>query len=219
MAELTQNTRGMNPAAVVTWRVLIAAVAWFSALQIVMPDRFADQIRYFTTLSNFTAALVFSGYLCSLIVRGPAPERPAGWLRGAVTFYLSMVFVVYATLLGGDYSSLESFLSHLVVPVIVFIDWVVVGLNQEQVVWWMPLAWLLPVFAYLAVYVHERNDAGGPLYGFLDDNSDFFWLQAGLLSIAFLTGGYAVWSIGRLRGRARRRLNRGKGVVQATNHA
>jgi hypothetical protein len=213
MSEVERRPERMSLTAVVAWRTLIAVVAWFSALNIVMSDRFSDQIRYFTTLSNFSAALVFTGYLGNFVVRGRRRERPAGWLRGAVTFYLTMVFVVYATLLGGDYSSLESFLSHLIVPIIVFIDWIVVGFNQELVAWWMPLAWLLPVFGYLAFYVHERNDAGGPLYDFLDGDSALFWLQVSLLSVAFLIGGYAVWSIGRLRGRARQRLNRGKAMV------
>jgi hypothetical protein len=213
MSEGQRRPERMNLTAVVAWRTLIAAVAWFSALNIVMPDRFTDQIRYFTTLSNFTAALVFTGYLCGLVVRGGTREKPPGWLRGAATFYLVMVFVVYATLLGGDYSGLESFLSHLIVPIIVFIDWIVVGFNQELVAWWMPLAWLLPVFSYLVFYVHQRNDEGGPLYGFLDGDSAFFWLQASLLSVAFLAGGYAVWFIGRLRGRARQRLNRERAVV------
>jgi hypothetical protein len=213
MLEEKQKPKKVNAAAVVTWRTLIAAVAWISALHIVLPDRFGDQIRYFTTVSNFSAAFVFTGYLCSLIVLGGKLEKPAGWLRGAVTFYLAMVFVVYAILLGGDYSSLESFLSHLIVPVVVFIDWVIVGLNQEQVAWWMPFAWLLPVFGYLGFYVNARNDAGGPLYGFLDVKSGLFWVQVTLLSVAFLTGGYGVWSIGRLRGRVRRRLTREPAIV------
>ena len=63
-------------------------------------------------------------------------------------------------------------LLHVVVPVLAFTDWLLIGRARGRVQWWHPLAWLVYPAAYVVLAVVVLNEAGrrAPYY-FLDPGS------------------------------------------------
>lgn len=189
-------------AAIIVWRLLLAAAAWFGFWSAMTGDFehavVWGNLQFFSQIATLCVALAATGGALYPLWHRGAIEGRAGVLRGGATTYSVVVLVIFATLLGGDYSSDGSRWEHLIVPIMALLDWLVVGRNQGRVAWWVPLAWLVVPLAYLPVYISASKD--GPLYGFLDPGASDFGVWVAVLVAAFLAGGYLIWGIGKVRG-------------------
>ena len=183
--------------AVTVWRIVLAAVAWYGFAKAMHGD--IGNLVYFSQLSTLSVAVVASVGAFSPLWNGWRIEGHAGFLRGAAVTYATVTMLVFNFVMNGGLDSTGSRIEHLVVPLMAIADWLIVGRNQGRVRAWVPLMWLVPVAAYLPLYIGEYHRRGYPLYGFLNPGRSSFlgWVIA--LVVAFAVLGYLYWGIGRGR--------------------
>lgn len=113
------------------------------------------------------------------------------WLRGALATTLVVVGGSYVVLVGGDTAHGYSLLEHVVVPLLVVVDYVVVAGTPGRR-WW-PLTWLLLPLAYLVYYVSDEL----VLYDFLDPYSPGYRGTVLEYLLAATLIGYVLWGLRR----------------------
>lgn len=129
-----------------------------------------------TVLSDFalvanTAALIYFAYL---IIARPGYER--GALRGAVTIYMVITFIVYYFLYFGtelsrpDQLSVAGYLLYFVAPLMTFADYLLFCRKGEFTAY-SPVIWaIIPVIFNIAVFIVNR-------FGFAVDSVPYFSLM------------------------------------------
>lgn len=125
----------------------------------------------FAFWSQISALLVAVTAVAGIVVAAQARDGGAMplWLaslRGATTSWTLVTLVIFALLLGADYSSPASALEHLVVPLLGTAEWLWVG-PRRRLAWYWPLVWLVVPLLYLPVYV-AASAVDGALYEFFD---------------------------------------------------
>lgn len=180
---------------VTAWRLLVSAFGFvgFGAAVATMRDPWPALSQQASLLTG----VVYLGLaLYPLFTGGRTHEPRTPWLRGAMCVLLLLVAGTYLTLMSGDLGSVHSLFEHLLTPLVVLADWVLVGRNQARVRWWHPVSWLVFPLAYLVYFMVERPR----LYrGFLNpDSGDFPATVAGFL-VAVLAAGYVLYGIAKLR--------------------
>ena len=109
----------------------------------------------------------------------PATSWP--WLRGGLA--MTLVLAAAAQLFeGGSMTSASSLLVHIVVPVLVGADYLLVGRTAGR--WWWPLTWAVLPLTYLVYYA----GAGLLVYDFLDPFGSYYQLAV----LGFLLAGVAI---------------------------
>lgn len=176
----------MNSPAVILWRLLVATSAatgvalaawqydvWWTAL---------------SQLASMATAVAFLG------LAWREPESP--WLRGALATLMLLVSLAYLPMQNGNLLDPYSIFEHVLTPILVLADFLLVGTNQHRVRWWHPLTWLLPPAAYLAWYVGGDLD----VYAAIDlaRPSAFAGRCAAVLAL-LLVCGFALYDVGRRR--------------------
>jgi hypothetical protein len=182
-------------------RLLIVAAVVVALVAVELTSRSGVLWRLitFTYQANVLAAAYYSWTLFS----PRADDR--GGVRGAVVLYVVVAGIIWNLLLT-DYSmgyTPANVLLHIVVPVLVTVDWLLVGRGQRSVRWWQPLVWLMYPAAYVALALLVLNRAGrrAPYY-FLDPDSVGAVVVAtniGLLAVFVLVLGYGISAVGRRR--------------------
>lgn len=188
---------------IVVGSAVIAILIYAYALRITAGDANPfDYFGYFTNQTSLIAAGVLIGTGCLAVSGRPVPP----WLtlvRGLVVAYLIIVGVIYNVLVPGTGSAPPwvSVLLHVVFPVVVALDWLLVG-DRPRLPWhrlWAllpyPLVWLL------VVLLRGVTDGWVP-YGFLLPERGPVSLIlhiVGLLA-AVLLAGALVWTASRFRG-------------------
>jgi hypothetical protein len=187
------------------WRLAIAAAAITGlGINTVAYETVMDSLTSFTQQSNLMVAAYFLWQAARPSPRREFSAGPRPLVRGAVTQYIVITGIVYSLLLadGWDSYGLGDTLAHVVVPVAVLADWVLVGTSQALVRAWYPVAWLSYLFGYLTVVL---------IRGAMTDRYPYYFLNAdsvgtgGLISYigAFLVGftvlGYLISAAGRLK--------------------
>lgn len=181
-------------------------VAVLAAMVFVETQSRSGVLWRFVTFT-YQANLLAAAYYAWTLVDRRADHR-AG-LRGAVVLYVVVAGVIwnlYLVDMSAGYTP-ANFLLHVVVPVLAFLDWVVVGHSQSQVTWWQPLAWLAYPAAYLGLAVVVLNNLGrrAPYY-FLDHGSigaAGVAVNVAILAAGFVGLGYLLSLIGRAAVRIR----------------
>jgi uncharacterized membrane protein YfhO len=120
-------------------------------------------------------------YFCLAWVGLARPATSWAWLRGGLA--TSLVLATAAQLFeGGSMTSAWSLLVHVVVPVLVVADYLLVGRTVGR--WWWPLTWALLPLLYLVYYA----GAGVLAYDFLDPFGSYYQLAV----LGFLLFGVAI---------------------------
>lgn len=181
--------------------VLILAAVVIALIIVETPSRSGVlwRLTTFTYQANVLAAGYFLWSLCS-----PRADDRAG-IRDAVLLYVVVAGVIWNLLLT-DYSmgyTPANILLHIIVPVLVAMDWLLVGRGQRIVRWWQPLAWLVYPAAYAVLALLVLNSAGrcAP-YFFLDPasvGSTVVAANIGMLAAFILVLGYGIWAVDRPR--------------------
>ena len=182
-------------------RILIVA-AVVGALIIVETSSLSGVLWRLTTFT-YQANVLAAGYYACTLFSARADGR-AG-VRGAVVLYVVVAGIIWNLLLT-EYSmgyTPANILLHVVVPILVGIDWLVVGGGQRSVRWWLPLAWLIYPAAYAALALLVLNSAGRRApYFFLDPDSVGIAVvvtNIGALAVFILLLGYGISAVGRPR--------------------
>lgn len=159
----------------------------------------------FTYEVNLLAAAYFVWAMLA-----PAAARRLPGLRGAVVLYVVVAGVIwnmFLTEMSMGYSP-QNILLHVVSPILVGLDWLLIGRSQQRVTWWHPIAWLsYPLLYLIAILVYLNSERGRFLYYFLDvDQIGIAGLarNVALLAVGFAALGYLLLGIGRLAVAARR---------------
>lgn len=179
------------------WRLLIVAFAFIGFGAMVGEYGWESAAPGLSQQASLLVGVVYTGLLCyPLFTGGKAHEPHSPWLRGAMTVLLLLVAVTFLTIMGGSLDETWSLFEHLLTPLVVLIDWAVVGRNQAGVKWWHPLTWIVFPVAYLVYYL--AADVG--LYrGFLDpDSSGFAGTILGFLA-AVIAAGYMLYGVAKLK--------------------
>ena len=180
-------------------RVLIVAAVVIALVAVETSTRSGVLWRLitFTYQANLLAAVY-----CAWSLFSPRADARAG-LRGAVVLYVVVAGVIWNLLLTA-YSmgyTPANILLHIVVPVLVIVDWLVVGRSQRKLRWWLPLVWLIYPAAYVMLALVVLNKVGrrAPYY-FLDPDSVGLAVvvaNIGALALFVLVLGYGISAVGR----------------------
>jgi hypothetical protein len=182
-------------AGVVAWRLVVAACAFtgFGAAFAMMSDPWPALSQQ---ASLFTGLVYLGLALYPLFTGGRTHEPASPWLRGAVCVLLLLVAITYQMLMSGDVDDIYSLFEHVITPLVVLADWVLVGRSQARVRWWHPVSWLVFPLAYLVYFMAARP----PLYGgFLDPDSSVFGGMVMFFALAVLATGYLLYGIAKVK--------------------
>ena len=194
--------------------VLRASIVLVVALALVMVELTSRSgVAWRLTTFTYQAGVAAAAFHAWALVSRTAAGRPG--LRGAVTLYVlvaGLVWNVFLVEVSMGYTP-ANMLLHIVLPVLVLVEWMVVGREQSAVRRWHPLAWLLYPLAYLVLALLVLNEAGRRApYPFLDPEAVGAATVAGnvcLLALGFVSLGYVLallgWSSVAVRGAWRRR--------------
>jgi hypothetical protein len=152
---------------------------------------FRDPWPALSQQANLLTGVVFLG----VALLGGRSEAAATWWRGGMTVLLMLVCVTYLTVIDGDLDTTGSLFEHLITPLVVLADWVVVG-RTRTARWWYPPSWLVLPLLYLIYFVL----ADVHLYrSFLDPTSGDFGLAVGRFLLALVAAGYLLYGIAKVR--------------------
>jgi hypothetical protein len=182
-------------------RVLVVAAVVIALIAVETSSR--SGVLWRLTTFTYQANVLAAAYYLWTLISSRADSR-AG-VRGAVVLYVVVAGVLWNLLLT-DYSmgyTPANILLHIVVPILVIVDWLVVGRSQRHVRWWQPLVWLVypAVYAVVALLVLNRAGRRAPYY-FLDPQSvgmAVVVVNIGLLAAFVLALGYGLSAVGRPR--------------------
>jgi hypothetical protein len=190
----------------VVLRIAIVATILLAFVLVAATSRSGLWWRFSTF--TYEVNLLAAGYFLWAVLRPAAARRLPG-LRGAVVLYVvvaGVIWNVYLTEMSMGYT-VQNILLHVVSPVLVTLDWLLIGRSQGRVTWWYPLAWLgYPLLYLLAILVYLNSERGRFLYYFLDvDQIGLAGLARNvvLLAMGFAALGYVVLGLGRLAVTAR----------------
>jgi hypothetical protein len=190
---------------VTLWRALIVTFALIGFTSVPNGGGFGgtaqiNNIAYLTQQGSFLTALIYFGLVSYPIFTGGRRHEPnAPWLRGALAVVMTLICITYMTMLGGSLSDTADQFEHLLTPIVVIVDWLLVGRASANARWWFPLTWLAFPVAYLIFYIVYVGD-GPPLYPFLRPGSERFLVVVLGFLLGVLGIGYLMYGIAKLRG-------------------
>lgn len=177
------------------WRLLVACCALTGV--VLAAQEYAVWWTAFSQLASIAVAVCFAGLAAYALLTGRR-EPSSPWLQGALATMMTLVCLAYLPMQNGNATQLWSLFEHVITPVLVVTDFIVVTRSQSAVRWWHPLTWLLPPIAYLAWYV----GADLRVYAALDPSrSSVFTAQLVMLASLMLVAGFAFYGAGRRRRR------------------
>ena len=170
----------------VAWRLLVAACGFVGF-------GFAVATFYdpWPALSQQASLLTGVVYLV-LAFAGDRAAPVVSWFRGATAVLLVLVCGTYLTVIEGDLDTTGSLFEHLITPLVVVLDWILVGRARVAVRWWYPLSWVLFPLVYLLYFLL----ADVQLYrNFLDPEASDFGATVGMFLVAVVGTGYLLYWI------------------------
>lgn len=201
-------TSGPSPGAIIgtiVWRLMVAGIAFWGVYVISYTSGWGFQTHLWWELSQLASLIVAAVYaLLALIAilsfgRWLEPWGSA-WLRGALAVMLLLVAVISIFVLpgGGQLENPGFLLEHLIVPIVVAIDAIVVGRRQLRLRAWMPLTWVVfPLGYWLLLLATGREQM---YMGMLDPQNSEAPMYIGGFTLATIGLGYGIFGLIRTRG-------------------
>ena len=193
--------RPSRPNYVVLLRVATIASVVLALVLVHLTSRWGVGWRLITF--TYQANLLAAGFAAWTLI-SPRAGRRAG-LRGAVVVYVVVAGVIWNLFLTEESMGYTpaNILLHMLVPVLVIAELVLVNGTQALLRWWNPLVWLIYPATYLAFAVLIVNHSGRRVpYYFLDADRIGvvgLTLNVCLLAAMFLGVGYGVVLLNRTR--------------------
>ncbi|MFL6078076.1 MAG: Pr6Pr family membrane protein [Mycobacteriales bacterium] len=199
---MPQRTTSGVLAAVTLWRLLIVTFAFIGFSQY-FQGRMVN-LAFLTQQGNLATGIVYAGLaLYPLFTNGQRHEPRSGWVRGAMCVTMALISVTYLTMMSGSLDHTRDLFSHLLTPILVLIDWLLVGRNQTSSPWWHPLTWPVFSIAYVAFYLaydptfHDKY--GRDIYDFLNPRDGGFFGRIMEFLLAELLFAYVIWMLAQAR--------------------
>ena len=192
---------------VTIWRMVVAWCALYGFDRVTNWPMWGIDLRPLYELSQLSSLVVGLSYLglaaYPLFVAGRRHEPASGWLRGALAVVMLLVCLTSILFLGGGNLTHPGFLfEHLVTPVVVVVDFLFVGRNQERTRWWHPLSWVVLPLAYFVFLLSTGVRSYRNL--FAPSNDDFAVTVAGFF-VGVIAVGYLLHGLVRARSALTRR--------------
>jgi hypothetical protein len=189
------------------WRLIVAGLAWYGFDQVTGYSRTPpwdayfgwEPVRELSQLGSLLVAICYLGLaVYPLFVSGRRHEPRRSWLRGALVIIMWLVSLTAIFIIGSGQLDDRGFLfEHLLTPVIVTVDFLVVGRGQDGLRWWYPLTWVLPPAVYFGYLATDDFDL---YYGLFDPSDPVqIALRAAGFLVALVAVGYLLLGLGRLR--------------------
>ncbi|GAB3301929.1 hypothetical protein EK0264_01290 [Epidermidibacterium keratini] len=191
------------------WRLAIAIIALY-AVYLTVSDNGVDSLYNLSQLSALIAGVYFGVLAIYAWIPRRRVDEPSPVVRLWIVILTSITCGVYFARMSGDVSGFESLAVHLVVPLMVIVDWCLFGRNQEDMAGWHPFIGLVAPLAYLGVALWRGSDTGTPLYYFLDPGRSDFFMFLGVMIIAVVLFGYLLLVLGLIHRVARTGVGRGR---------
>lgn len=173
----------------VAWR---STVALSGLLGVVLAAQVYDV--WWTALSQLANLAVAGTYVVLAALAAAGRDTGRSWLPGALAATMCLVALAYLPMQNGNLLSAWSLLEHVVTPVLVVLDYVLVGRRRTVAPWWHPLTWTFAPLVYLAWYV----SADLAVYDALDPARPLLMTGQVVVLGAVLVGcGYALVAVGR----------------------
>lgn len=179
------------------WHLLIAALSWFGlAMNLQQVPR---DLVFFTNIAGACCAVGYSVVVVADLLGRTGVVTTL--IRGACAMYGFVVTTIFNFLLGADLSTPGSLTLHLIVPLLVLVDWLFVQRREPRLRWWSVALWMVIPLAYLPVYTtHDRPDAPGePIYDILNPHSANYWPMVAVFFSFFVLVGVVMWLVRRGR--------------------
>ena len=166
-----------------SWRLFVACCA---SLAVGYASAALD--LWWEGLGVQASVAVMLAYFCLAWVGLARPATSWPWLRGglATTLLLASAAQLFE---GGSFTVAWSLLVHIVVPVIVAGDYLLVGRTAGR--WWWPLAWALLPLVYLVYYA----SAGLLVYDFLDPFGTYYQVAVLGFLLAAVAIGFVLFGL------------------------
>jgi hypothetical protein len=189
------------------WRLMVAAIAWYGFDQVTGYSQVPpwespwgwDALAELSQQASLLAVVCYLGFaLYPLFVGGRRHEPRGSWLRGSLVITLWLVSVTANFVLdnGGQLDVPGFLFEHLITPIIVTADFLIVGRGQDNLRWWFPLTWATPALAYFVALAFT----GFRLYGiFNPGDPGQITLIASAFLAAILGAGYLFYGVCRVR--------------------
>lgn len=153
---------------------------------------------WWTALSQLANLAVAGTYAALALLAVAGRDTRRSWLPGALAATMCLVALAYLPMQNGNLLTAWSLLEHVVTPVLVVLDYVLLGRRRAVAPWWHPLTWTVAPLAYLAWYV----SADLAVYDALDPARPLVMTGQVVALGAVLVGcGYALVALGRLPAR------------------
>lgn len=166
-----------------SWRLFIASCATLG-----VGYAAASQDLWWEGLGVQAAVAVIGVYFVLAWAGLARPSTSWAWLRGGLA--TTLLLATGARLFeGGSVSSTWSLLVHVVVPVLVGSDYLLVSRVSGR--WWWPLTWALLPLLYLVYYV----GAGLLVYDFLDPFGAYYQLAVLGFLLAAVAIGFVLFGL------------------------
>lgn len=183
--------------------MITAVLVYFYAVRIAVGDGNPfDYFGYFTNQTSLLASLILIA-TGVLMILGRSVPPTLTLVRGITTAYLLVVAVIYNLLVPGTGSAPPwvSALLHVVFPLLVALDWLLIG-DRPRLPWrrlWLLLPY--PILWLTTVLIRGVTDGWVP-YGFLLPERGIASLTVHIVGLlaAIIAAGALVWTASRLRG-------------------
>ncbi|GIG66559.1 hypothetical protein [Phytomonospora endophytica] len=180
------------------WRMGVAACG-LTGVYLVVSE--VDDFYYLSQLGSLAVGVVYIGLaLVPVFTMGRRHEPGSSWLRGSLAVVMSLIAVTSILLLDPALDQTGFLLEHLVTPLVVVADFVLVGRGQFRTRPWEPLTWVALPLVYFAFLLATGVQAYQSIFD--PDSPEFVPIVLGFFG-ALIVCGYVLFGLARLVGAIR----------------
>jgi hypothetical protein len=156
------------------YRIYFAVFIWSTILTGLLLGgvvSFIGSLKYYTMQTNLMVAIWFT--LAIIWHNNPkALQKISGKIKGAVTLYITVTFLVFAIVLSPLYhptgfAFFSNLVLHYIAPIAFIIDWILTE-TEVKYEWKFLLYWFIYPICYLCFAITFGTFTGDYLYPFLD---------------------------------------------------
>ena len=184
----------MDRKIILGYRIAVAALIWAIILIAMFSDGvilFLFSLKYYTMQTNLMVAI----WLILAIFFYKKPDwlkKLSGKLKGAITLYITVTFLVFAIVLSPLYHPtgfkfVSNLVLHYIAPIAFIIDWILTE-NDVKYNWKYAFYWFIYPICYLCFAIINGLLTSDYLYPFLDIN--FLGVPIFIVCIIILVGLY-----------------------------
>lgn len=184
------------------WRLVVAGCAFFGVYTVADDPMLGWRDLWFLSqLGSLVAAVVY--LLLAPIPLLPVAERlepAAAWVRGSLASMMLLICIASIFILGsGDLDQIGFLFEHLLTPLIIAADFVLVGRFSARSKAWHPLTWIGMPLLYL-VLLNVAGEASTVYGGILEPANSEFAMYVGMFLVTAIVFGYILFGLAKLRG-------------------